>query len=271
MADKKAAISVAVAGICGRMGGQSAIAIIEDGRLDLVLGLEAPGHASIGGEIRVDSTDGSGRSASVPVVEASQEALEGISVLVDFSSAGAVAGHAQLCASAGAAYVGGVTGLDSTQMESLEAAGEEVPVVYSPNMSAGINLLSRLVRDAADMIPAGYDVEIVETHHKAKLDVPSGTAAMLAGRAAKGGAIEVSRPQGMGKRTTGAVAVHSLRGGDVVGEHEVRFIGMGETLTLSHKAHSRMAFARGVPPAVVFVSKAAPGFYSMEDVLNEME
>jgi 4-hydroxy-tetrahydrodipicolinate reductase len=271
MAEGNRGIVVALAGICGRMGMQSAIAIVEDGRFDLAVGFERAGHAAVGGEIVIESMDGSNRSAKVQVREASKDELKGVRVLVDFSSAESAPEYAGLCASSGTAYVGGVTGLSDAQMETLKSAGEKVPVLYSPNMSAGINLLSRLVAEAAGRIPKGYDVEIVESHHKAKLDVPSGTAAMLAKRAAKGREIEISRPSGMGRRKEGAVTVHSLRGGDVVGEHEVRFIGMGETLTLSHKAHSRMAFARGVPPAVAFVSGAAPGFYTMEDVLDEME
>lgn len=271
MAGRRSEIRVVIAGICGRMGAQTAVAVLEDRRLELTAGFERPGHPALGVKTSIETTDGSGRAAKVPVAEASAEALKDVAVLVDFSSAQAAPGLAELCASCRTAYVGGVTGLTGAQMQRIQAASDRVAVIYSPNMSAGVNLLSKLVAEAAEKIPPGYDVEIVETHHKAKLDVPSGTAAMLAKRAAKDKKIEISRREGVVKRESGVVTVHSLRGGDVVGEHEVRFIGMGETVTLSHKAHSRMAFARGVPPAVVFASGAAPGLYTMEDVLDEME
>lgn len=273
MAENVERVSVAVAGICGRMGMETAGAILEDPAIELSLGLERPGHPLAGRTLNLETGDGSGRVVVVPVVEVSSADLAGVRVIVDFSAAAVAADYAELCASSGIAYVGGVTGLSESEMNKLRAAGERVPVVYSPNMSAGVSLLNWLVGETARRIPGGYDIEIVESHHKAKVDVPSGTAAMLARRAARARGddekvIEISRPPGGGKRDEGKITVHSLRGGDVAGEHQVSFIGVGETLTLSHRAHSRKAFARGVPPAIKFANRAGPGFYNMEDVLR---
>ena len=273
MAERHGKTSVAVAGICGKMGMETAAAIHGHPGLELSLGIERPDHPLCGQVMKVDSADAGTPPAEVRVTDASSAALEGLRVLVDFSSAQAAPGHAGLCASKGVAFVCGVTGMNESGMEALRLASEKVAVLYSPNMSAGINLLARLVGETARRMSQGYDVEIVETHHKAKLDVPSGTAAMLARRAARArgendNAIQVSRAAGSGRRREGAIAIHSLRGGDVAGEHCVSFIGVGETLTLSHRAHGRMAFARGVPLAIEFVSRAGPGFYTMEDVLG---
>jgi 4-hydroxy-tetrahydrodipicolinate reductase len=266
-------IIVAIAGICGRMGREAAVAVLDRPGMEVGFGIERAGHSRCGRALKIEPSDAAGAAAEVPVVASSSVDPAGVRVLVDFSCAEAVPGYAELCASAKVAYVGGVTGLSEAGMEALRRAAERVAVVYSPNMSAGVNLMARLVEEAARRLPEGYDLEIVETHHRAKRDVPSGTAAMLARRAAAArgvdeGAIEISRPAGFGVRSAGKITVHSLRGGDVVGDHAVAFIGLGETLTISHRAHSRRAFAGGVPPAVEFAAGAGPGFYSMEDVLR---
>jgi 4-hydroxy-tetrahydrodipicolinate reductase len=273
MSDRKDRVIVAVAGICGRMGRAAAAAVLDNPGMGLGLGIERAGHPQCGLALRIEPSVAGRAAADVPVVDSSTAGLAGARVLVDFSCAEAAPGYAELCASMNVAYVGGVTGITDEGMETLRRAAEKVAVLYSPNMSAGVNLLARLVDEAARALPEGYDLEIVETHHRAKRDVPSGTAAMLARRAAAArgldeSAIEISRPAGFGTRAEGAITIHSLRGGDVVGDHAVSFIGLGETLTISHRAHSRMAFAGGVPPAVKFVSEAGPGLYSMEDVLS---
>ncbi len=272
MSESEKKLAVAVAGICGRMGMETAAAVVDHPRLDLRLGVERDGHPRAGGVLRFESTGGEAPAVEVPVAEDSSVDLSEVQVLADFSSADAARRYASLCAGAGVAYVCGVTGVPDSGMEAIRRAGERVAVVYSPNMSAGVNLLAWLVEETARRMAMGYDVEIIETHHKAKVDVPSGTAAMLAERVARASGVDarevvISRPAGMGARKEGDITVHSLRGGDVVGEHEVKFIGMGETLTLSHRAHSRAAFARGVPRAIEFAGSAPPGFYTMKDVL----
>ncbi len=273
MSSRGREVATAVAGICGRMGMETAAALMESPWTRLVFGVERDDHPSVGKEVSPGSRSGEGAAAGVPVRGQSSANLGDAGVLVDFSSAASAPRYAELCASAGVAYVCGVTGISESGMDSIREAARRVAVLYSPNMSAGVNLLAALVEEAAKRLPGGYDVEIVEAHHKGKVDVPSGTAAMLARRIASargsgGEAVEISRPAGSGKRVEGRVTVHSLRGGDVAGDHQVFFIGMGETLALSHRAHGRQAFAGGVPPAVRFVGGAAPGFYTMEDVLE---
>jgi len=274
MSSASGVIPVALAGIGGRMGRETAVAILEDPALALVLGLEMPQHPAVGSTLEIAGGEGSGRTARVKV-EAGPAGvdLSRAKVLVDFSCAEASPRYAELCADSGVSYVGGVTGLSQAQMEGLRRAAEKVAVVYSPNMSAGVNVLARLVGEAARLLREGYDVEIVESHHKGKADVPSGTAAMLAQRAASargedGSVVQVSRPGGTHKRGSREITIHSVRGGDVAGEHHVHFIGMGESVTLSHRAHSRRAFAKGVPAAVRFAAVAGPGFYGMDDVLR---
>jgi 4-hydroxy-tetrahydrodipicolinate reductase len=273
MRDLAKRIPVAVAGICGRMGRETAAVLLEDPAFELVLGLERLGHSMAGKMLDLETSGGGGLKGVVKVVAAESPNLQGVRVLVDFSTAEAAARHAKSCASGGTAAVIGVTALDDEQMETLRKASEKVAILYSPNMSTGVNLVARLVGEVARRLPGGYDIEIVEAHHRGKLDVPSGTAAMLARRAAEGREsseedIAVARPAGLGHRREGQIAVHSIRGGDVPGEHEVRFIGSGETLTVSHRAHSRKAFAQGVPRAVRFVDSAGPGYYTMDDVLD---
>ncbi len=273
MSKRDSSIIVAVAGICGRMGREAAVAVLDRPGMKLGLGIEREDHPVCGHTVSLQPSTAGGAPVEVPVVDPSSAELARARVLVDFSCAEAAPVYAERCASMGIAYVGGVTGISAPGIEALRRASESVAVLLSPNMSAGVNTLARLVEEAARMLPGGYDLEIVETHHRAKRDVPSGTAAMLARRAAGArgadeSAIEISRPAGLGTRSEGGITVHSVRGGDVVGEHVVSFIGVGETLTLSHRAHSRKAFAGGVPPAVEFVCSASPGLYSMDDVLR---
>ena len=276
MRDLERRIPVAVAGICGRMGRETAAVILEDPAFELVLGLERPGHSMAGRMLEIESTEGQGLRGRIKVVASESPDLSEVRVFVDFSTAEGSAHHAEMCASAGTAAVIGVTALSEEQMQTLKKASEKVAILYSPNMSTGVNLVARLVAEAARRLPVAYDIEIVEAHHRGKLDVPSGTAAMLARRAAEGREskeedIVVSRPAGLGRRQGGEIAVHSIRGGDVPGDHEVRFIGSGETLAISHRAHSRKAFAQGVPRAVRFVDSAGPGYYTMDDVLDAGE
>jgi 4-hydroxy-tetrahydrodipicolinate reductase len=258
------------------MGRETAIVILEDPAFELVLGLERPGHSMAGKMLDLEPPDGHAPKGHVRVVAADEPDLTGVRVFVDFSTAEAAAHHAEMCASFGTAAVIGVTALSEDQMQALKKASEKVAVLYSPNMSAGVNLVARLVAETARRLPGAYDIEIVEAHHRGKLDVPSGTAAMLARRAAesrkaKEEDVVISRAPGLGRRRSGEITVHSIRGGDVPGDHEVRFVGPGETLAISHRAHSRKAFAQGVPRAVRFVDSAAAGYYTMDDVLDSVE
>jgi 4-hydroxy-tetrahydrodipicolinate reductase len=200
-------------------------------------------------------------------------ALAAGDVAVEFSDPAACAALAALCAERGAGLVSGTTGLDAAQDEALRAAGRRVAVVRGANFSLGVAVLRRALRTALDALPAGWDIEIVERHHRMKADSPSGTALALAAdavarRGGDGGALCFGRGQGRtGPRPAGQIGVHSLRGGTWVGDHAVLLAGEGEWLELRHVAQDRLAFAHGALAAARFVAGAAPGLYTLEDVL----
>jgi len=201
-------------------------------------------------------------------------ALQGADVAVDFTSAEASARHAEICAERGVALVIGSTGFAPEGKARVAAAARRIPVVLSPNMSVGVNVLFELVRQAARTLGDGYDVEIVEIHHKRKRDAPSGTAVKLGEVAAAAlgrepaDALAYTRHGILGERPPWQIGVQTLRGGDVVGEHTVFFCGEGERLELTHRATSREQFARGALRAAAWVSGRAPGVYDMADVLG---
>jgi 4-hydroxy-tetrahydrodipicolinate reductase len=172
------------------------------------------------------------------------------------------------------AAVIGTTGLDDDQIDAVVAASSEVPVVFAPNMSVGVNVLLELVTRAAEMLGHDYDVEIVETHHRFKKDAPSGTALKLAERIAEtlkrdpATDLVYGRQGKTGLRGHQEIGVHAVRAGDVVGEHVVTFATLGERLELTHRAHSRETFARGALRAARFVVGKPVGLYTMADVLG---
>jgi 4-hydroxy-tetrahydrodipicolinate reductase len=189
-------------------------------------------------------------------------------VAVDFSSPEACAALAGLCAGRGAALVTGTTGLDAAGEEALQAAATRVPVLRAANFSLGMAVLRRALRAALEVLPPGWDVEIVERHHRMKADSPSGSAlALAADAAARGGEVRCGRGQGRtGPRPAGEIGVHAVRGGTWVGDHAVLLAGTGESLELRHVVQDRQAFAQGALAAARFVAGAAPGLYTLEDV-----
>jgi 4-hydroxy-tetrahydrodipicolinate reductase len=195
-------------------------------------------------------------------------------VAVDFSDPAACAALATLCAERGAGQVSGTTGLDPGQDQVVRSAALRVAVVRAANFSLGVAVLRRTLRTALAALPPGWDVEIVERHHRLKVDSPSGTALALAADAAvrrggEGGAPRFGRGQGRtGPRVAGEIGVHSVRGGSWVGDHMVLLAGEGEWLELRHVAQDRLAFAHGALAAARFVAGAAPGLYTLEDVLD---
>jgi len=195
-------------------------------------------------------------------------------VVIDFSSHAATPGVADLCAKNKKALVIGTTGHTDTDTFEVRLRQAQIPIVWASNFSTGVNTLFWLTRKAAEILGPEFDLEIVEMHHRAKTDAPSGTAKTLAGiladvrklhldKAARHG-----RAGNVGARTPGEIGIHSLRGGDVVGEHTVIFANAGERLELTHKASSRDTFANGALRAALWVVKQKPGVYSMQDVLG---
>jgi 4-hydroxy-tetrahydrodipicolinate reductase len=191
-------------------------------------------------------------------------------VVIDFSSPTATAAMAPLAASQRAAIVTGTTGLGAEAREALAKAALQVPVLAEPNMSVGVAVLSKLVKMAVSMCP-GFDLEIVEVHHRAKVDAPSGTALRLAEVAAEArgsGSMVHGRHGRPGPRGDDEVGMHAVRGGDVIGDHTVHLLGGGERLELTHRATSRDVFAYGALRAASFLAGKAPGPYTLRDVLG---
>ena len=252
-------MKVIVAGCAGRMGSEVCRLVSEQSDMELVGGVEAKGHPSVGTKL------GSG------VIGADLSAIiADATIVVDFSTAEAMVAHCRLAALAGKGFITGATGLSAAQANALEDCGQQIPVVYAPNFSVGVSMLCTLVAEAACKLGPDYDVEVIETHHRMKKDAPSGTAARLVDilTARAGRARVVHGQQGaVGEKPKYEIGVSSIRTGGVVGEHTVVFGCAGERLELTHKAESRAAFATGVVAAVRFLKGRAPGFYTIEDVL----
>jgi 4-hydroxy-tetrahydrodipicolinate reductase len=263
-------IKVVVTGAAGRMGMQIVRVVQATEGMALGGAVERAGVA-----VGQDAGALAGLGAiGVAVQDDLAAALSGADVVVDFTSHEASARHAEVCAERGVALVIGSTGFTPEAKARVAAAARKVPVVLSPNMSVGVNVLFELVRQAAQVLGDGYDVEIVELHHKKKRDAPSGTAVRLGEVAAEAlgrdpqDALAYARHGIMGERPPWQIGVQTLRGGDVVGEHTVFFCGEGERVELTHRATSREQFARGAARAAAWVAGKPAGLYDMADVLG---
>ena len=249
-------IRIVICGALGRMGRTVAAEIEEAGDLELAGAVEAPG---VGGSL-----------LGVEVTESLGDAIGGCDVVVDFTNPEAALEHIETCAGSGVPVVVGTTGLSGEQIEKARAAASRTPLLITPNMSVGVNLMFETVERLARALD-DFDAEIVEIHHNRKKDSPSGTASRLADaiERAKPGLNRTHGRQGIvGARKPDELGIHSLRGGDVVGEHTVIFAGEGERLEITHRAHSRRTFARGAIRAVRFIVGKPAGLYSMADVLG---
>lgn len=211
----------------------------------------------------------------VPIAPSIEQALgKPADVVIDFTAPGASLHHAAACAERGVALVVGTTGFSAQAKAELAGYARRIPVLMAPNMSVGVNVLFRLVAEAARALGPSYEVEISEMHHRAKKDAPSGTALRLAEVAADalgldaGTACVYERRGDIGARKAGTIGVQSFRGGDVVGDHTVWFLADGERLELTHRASSRDNFARGAVRAARFLVGKRPGLYDMQDVLG---
>jgi len=264
-------IQVVVVGAAGRMGGQIIRMVRVTEGMALAGATEKPGFAP-----GLDAGVAAGLPAlGVPVRQSLAEALAARpDVVVDFTHFEASAAHAELCAQHGVALVIGSTGFTPEAKARVAAAARKMPIVLSPNMSVGVNVMFDLVRRAAEVLGDAYDVEIVEMHHKLKKDAPSGTAVKLAEVAAEAlkrdprKDLRFERAGMIGERPPREIGVQTLRGGDVVGEHTVFFAGVGERIEITHRATSREQFARGAVRAAAWVVGKPAGLYDMHDVLG---
>lgn len=256
-------VRLAVSGAMGKMGRTIISLALADKRFQVVCAIEKSDHPCAGREVNIE-----GGSF---VLQTS--AKGGVDVLIDFSSPQALTDRIEECTSNKIAMVVGTTGLSSDDISALRNASKKIPVLQSYNMSIGVNLLVQLVTKAAAALGEDWDVEIIETHHNQKKDAPSGTALMLKDAVLKGrnkNSEVVYGRKGESPRKKGEIGIHSIRGGDIVGEHSVQFISNFETLELAHRARSREIFARGALLAALFVAERKSGLFSMEDVVQDL-
>lgn len=260
-----------VAGAAGRMGRMLVQVIHETQGAVLAGALEREGSPALGqdaGQLAGVGANGVKISADALAVLAQADGL------IDFTSPAATVAYAGLAAQARIVHVIGTTGLAATDIEKIDAAARHAVVVRSGNMSLGVNLLAGLVKKVAQTLGEDYDIEIVEMHHRMKVDAPSGTALLLGEAAAKGRKIDLdqrsvrARDGHTGARTAGDIGFATLRGGTVVGDHQVIFAGIGERLELAHRAEDRGIFARGAVKAALWGHGRKPGHYNMADVLG---
>lgn len=266
-----APLRIAVSGPAGRLG--SAIVRAASARgIELVGGVVRPDSAAVGMDLATFSGE---RDADVHATDDLETAVKDADVLIDVSTAAAAADHAtKLAARGGPALIVGATGFDEEEDAAIAEAAKTIPILKARNFSLGVTLLSALVERAAGALGDDWDVEIVEMHHRAKRDAPSGTALQLGEAAARARGVEFSEKavrarEGMtGPRVAGSIGFATLRGGSVVGDHEVRFAGGEEMLTLSHRAMDRALFAKGALAAARWIKGREPGLYDMRDVLG---
>jgi len=263
-------IKVVVSGACGRMGSRVIANLIVQSDMKLVGALERAGHPELGRDIgEVLGLN----SAGVKLSKDAEEAIKEGDVLVEFSSPEVSIEHLQFAAKNKKAAVIGTTGFSSIQIENIKKLCRDIPCILSPNMSIGVNLLFKILKEIAPILK-DYDIEILEMHHALKRDAPSGTALRLAQVIADSLGIDLEKNgvygrKGItGERRKKEIGIHSVRGGDVIGEHTVIFAGQGERIELTHRASSRDAFALGTLKAIRFAANAGPGLYDMEIVLK---
>jgi 4-hydroxy-tetrahydrodipicolinate reductase len=260
-------LSVGIHGAKGRMGTRLIQLIAEDHSLKLGAALERSGHPNLG-------QDAGTLAGTAPLGVSLTHVLPAgvkLDAMIDFSLPAAALEIAQECRERSIPLVVGTTGFEPAERRMLEKLAEKIPLLISPNMSRAVNLLMRLVADAARSLGASADIAIVERHHKTKKDAPSGTALRLADYVRRGLDTAASAPQpttgGHTPRSGGGIDIHALRLADSPGEHTVIFSLMGETLELGHRALNRDGFARGALDAARFLAAKTPGLYTMEDVL----
>ncbi len=264
-------LKIGVVGASGRMGRMIVSIIAQSDGCVLAGATEVPGSEHLGAD--AGTLAGVGDNGVI-LGEDAPAMFAGVDAVIDFTAPVATQAHAQMAAEAGCALVAGTTGLEAVHRAALEAAAALVPIVWAPNMSAGVNLLFAVTQQVARALDDDFDIDIVEMHHHHKVDAPSGTALGLGQAAAAGRGVDfdtvkvLSREGITGERKRGDIGFATLRGGDVVGEHTVVFAGAGERIELTHRATDRGIFARGAVRAALWTAGKPAGLYSMNDVLG---
>ena len=262
-------MKIAVAGASGRMGKMLIEAIAKAPDAELAGALDVAGSPALGN----DAAAFLGQPAGVAIESDLARGLDGARVLIDFTRPEGTLQHLAYCAEHGIAMVIGTTGFDDAGKAAIRAASEKTAIVFAPNMSVGVNVTLKLLEMAAKSFAEGYDIEIIEAHHRHKVDAPSGTALKMGeviadalGRDLKQCAV-YGREGVTGERDPSTIGFATIRGGDIVGDHTVLFAGDGERIEISHKSGSRVTYAHGALRAARFLADKTTGLYDMQDVL----
>ncbi len=264
-------IETGVTGIAGKMGSFIGLLVTEEEDFKLAGALEAPGHKCIGADAGLIIGAG---SLDIKISDDMEHAFKPAGVIIDFSHPEVTMKLAHYAARANKALVIGTTGLSDEQSSQLRSYAKSIPMVVSPNMSIGVNVMFKVTAILAKMLGDAYDVEIVEAHHRLKKDAPSGTALGLARAVAEAKGVDLAdhacyeRHGIIGRRPDGQIGIQTLRAGDIIGDHTVLFAGNSERIEITHRAHTRQNFASGAVRAARWVHDKAPGMYSMIDVLG---
>ena len=261
---------IAVAGASGRMGRMLVEAVLASGDCTLSGALDVAGSPALG----QDAAAFLGRATGVTVTSDLHRGLTDADVLIDFTRPQGTLAHLDACRELGVAMVIGTTGFSAEEKASIGAVAQSLPIVMAPNMSVGVNVMLRLLDMAARSLSEGYDIEIVEAHHRHKVDAPSGTALAMGETIARALGRELpdlavyAREGHTGERPSGSIGFATVRGGDIVGDHTVMFCGTGERIEITHRSASRANYAQGSLRAARFVAGRSAGLYGMADVLG---
>ena len=267
----KQAIKVGVIGAGGRMGRMLIEAVQDNSQTALNAAIERQGSSLVGADAGEVAAIG---RLEVQIVDDLKVVINDIDVLIDFSLPDATEQNMQICAENNIAMVIGTTGFNEQQEQVLAKASEKIAIVYAGNYSTGVNLSLKLLNMAAKAFGEDADVEVIEAHHKHKIDAPSGTAYMMAEAVAEARGqnlkdVAVYGREGQtGERKAGTIGIHAIRGGEIIGDHTVMFIADGEVVEITHRARARMTFAAGAVRAATWVIKQVVGQYNMQDVLG---
>jgi 4-hydroxy-tetrahydrodipicolinate reductase len=263
-------LRIAIAGSSGRMGRTLIETVLQSPDTELGAALDIHGSPAIGR----DAGELVGSPCGVKVTDDVAAALKDCNALIDFTRPEGTLGHLAVCRRLGVHAVIGTTGFDAAGKEAIAAAAREIPVVFAPNMSIGVNATLKLIELAAQILREGYDVEVIEAHHRHKVDAPSGTAlrmgevvAKVLGRDLRQCAV-YGREGVTGERQASTIGFATVRGGDIVGDHTVLFAGTGERVEITHRSSSRATYAEGALRAARFLAGRKNGLYDMQDVLG---
>jgi 4-hydroxy-tetrahydrodipicolinate reductase len=265
-----APLRVAVAGSSGRMGRMLIEATLSQPDLALSGALDVRDSPALG----MDAGAALGRTTGVIITADLTEGLRGADVLIDFTRPEGTLAHLAACQAMGVAAVVGTTGFSAAQKAELGAYAQRLPIVWAPNMSVGVNVMLGLLARAAKALGDGYDIEVIEAHHRHKVDAPSGTALAMGEVLAQARGLNLeqhgvfTRHGHTGERVPASIGFSTVRGGDIVGEHTVLFAGTGERVEITHRSSSRANYAQGSLRAARFLRGRAPGLYGMNDVLG---